>query len=72
MQIFDPQMYDLWVEITQGKVENPSGIILSTFESRYIHTDLKHGNFLRVAADDPGLREVYRDDQAVIFEVVTP
>ncbi len=72
MQIFDPQMYDLWVEITQGKVENPSGIILSTFESRYIHTDLKHGNFLRVAANDPGLREVYRDDQAVIFEVVTP
>jgi hypothetical protein len=72
MQIFDPQMYDLWVEITQGKVENPSGIILSTFESRYIHTDLKHGAFLRVAANDPGLREVYRDDQAVIFEVVTP
>jgi hypothetical protein len=72
MQIYYPQMYDLWVEITQGKVENPSGIILSTFESRYIHTDLKHGAFLRVAANDPGLREVYRDDQAVIFEVLTP
>ncbi|MFZ5881541.1 MAG: hypothetical protein ACOY0R_19425 [Chloroflexota bacterium] len=72
MQLYDAEMYDLWVSITQGKLENPSGIILSTFEARYIHTDLKHGAFLRVAANDPGLREVYRDDQAVIFEVVTP
>ncbi|MBI5298654.1 MAG: hypothetical protein HY869_24540 [Chloroflexi bacterium] len=72
MQLYDAEMYDLWVNITQGKLENPSGVILSTFETRYIHTDLKHGAFLRMAADDPGLREVYRDDQAVIFEVITP
>jgi hypothetical protein len=72
MQLYDSGMYDLWVKITQGDVDNPSGIILSTFGSRYIHTDLKHGDFLRVAADDPGLREVYRDEQAVILEVITP
>ncbi len=72
MQLYDPKLYDEWVKITQGDVPNPSGEILSTFAARYIHTDLKHGNFLRAAAKDPGLREVYRDDQAVIFEVVTP
>lgn len=72
MQLYDPKLYDEWVKITQGDVPNPSGEILSTFGAHYIHTDLKHGNFLRVAAKDPGLREVYRDDQAVIFEIVTP
>ena len=71
LQLYDPDLYDLWVKITQGDVENPSQIIATTFDSRYIHTDLKHGDFLRVAAADPGLKEVYRDDQAVIFEVTT-
>jgi len=59
------------VDITQGKIERPSRYISATFESTYIHTDLHHTNFLRVAADDPGLKEVYRDNQAVIFQVIT-
>jgi hypothetical protein len=70
LQLYDADLYDLWVDITQGDVANPSQIIATTFGSRYIHTDLKHGDFLQVAAEDPGLKEVYRDDQAVIFEVV--
>jgi hypothetical protein len=70
LQLYDPALYALWVEITQGHVENPSQIILSNFASRFVHTDLNHGDFLRVAADDTGLKEVYRDDQAVIFEAV--
>jgi hypothetical protein len=71
LQLYDADLYNLWVDITQGDVENPSQVIATTFESRYIHTDLNHGDFLQVAAEDPGLREVYRDDQAVIFEVTT-
>ena len=70
LQLYDADLYDLWVDITQGDVENPSQLIAATFDSRYIHTDLDHGDFLRVAAEDPGLKEVYRDDQAVIFEVI--
>jgi hypothetical protein len=70
LQLYDADLYDLWVEITRGDVEDPSQIIATTFDSRYIHTDLNHGDFLRVAAEDPGLKEVYRDDQAVIFEVI--
>jgi hypothetical protein len=72
LQLYDPALYDQWVEITQGRVAQPSGVILETFGARYIHTDLKHGAFLQTAAQDPGLREVYRDDQAVIFEVTLP
>jgi hypothetical protein len=71
MQLYSPGLYDLWVDITQGKIERPSRYISTTFESTYIHTDLHHTNFLRVAADDPGLKEVYRDHQAVIFQVIT-
>lgn len=71
LQLYDADLYDLWVDITQGEVEHPSQVIATTFDSQYIHTDLNHGDFLQVAAEDPGLKEVYRDDQAVIFEVIT-
>jgi hypothetical protein len=71
LQLYDAELYDLWVDITQGKVENPSEVIATAFDSRYIHTDLNHGDFLQAAAEDPGLKEVYRDDQAVIFEVIS-
>ena len=72
MQLYDSDLYNLWVKVTQGNVAHPSQIIADTFGARWIHTDLKHQAFLRVAARDPGLKEVFRDDQAVIFEVVTP
>jgi len=70
MQLYDPQLYDLWVLITQGNVDSPSKIIASKFGSQYVHTDLKHGGFIRIAKDDPGLKEVYRDDQAILYEVL--
>jgi len=70
MQLYDAQLYDLWVLITQGKVDNPSKIIALRFGSKYVHTDLKHGGFIRVAEMDNGLKEVYRDDQAVLYEVL--
>jgi hypothetical protein len=69
MQSYDPELYNLWVLITQGNVENPSRIIAKKFGSHYVHTDLNHGKFIKVAGKDPGLTEVFRDDQAVIYEV---
>jgi len=72
MQLYDPSLYALWVKITKGDVKDPSQIIFNTFSAQYIHTDLSHKNFLNVAKKDPGLKEVYRDDQAVLFEVISP
>lgn len=70
MQLYDPELYDIWVLVTQGKVERPSKLIALRFGSQYVHTDLKHGSFITVAERDPGLREVYRDDQAILYEVL--
>ncbi|WKZ39584.1 MAG: hypothetical protein QY328_15085 [Anaerolineales bacterium] len=72
MQLYDADLYDDWVAITRGNVDQPSRTILMRFSARYIHTDLLHTRFLEKATEDPGMREVYRDDQAVIFEIVTP
>lgn len=69
LQLYDATLYEDWVDITQGDMENPSQMIATVFGAQYIHTDLNHRDFLSVAAQDPGLKEVYRDRQAVIFEV---
>jgi len=71
-QIYNPDLYDLWVSITRGAVYHPSAFIRDKFGAEYIHTDLDHGGFLDQAANDPGLVQVYRDTQAVIFKVVEP
>jgi len=70
MQLYDAGLYDLWVMITRGEVEQPSQYVANQFHAQYIHSDLKHNNFLQQAEGDPGLSEVYRDDQAVLFEVI--
>ena len=72
MQLYDGNLYDEWVAITRGDVDEPSMAIREDFSARYIHTDLAHDDFLAKAQDDPGLKEVYRDEQAVIFEVLQP
>jgi hypothetical protein len=72
MQLYDPELYDLWVDISQGRVTQPSEAISQTFGAHYVLTDLGHEKFLRKAADDPGLAEVYRDGDAAIFQFVAP
>jgi hypothetical protein len=72
LQLYDPDLYALWVEITQGRISNPAQAIRDTFGAQYVHTDLDHDGFLQIAERDIGLKEVYRDGQAVIYEIVIP
>ncbi|NUM46161.1 MAG: hypothetical protein HUU38_15765 [Anaerolineales bacterium] len=71
MQIYNAELYDLWVEITQGDIETPSHLITETFGAQYVITDLGHKDFLAQAANDPQMEEVFRDEYAVVFQIVT-
>jgi hypothetical protein len=64
------ELYDLWVEITEGGVDHLSDVIAGRFGASYVISDLAHEDFLSQAEQDPNLREVYRDDEAVILQVV--
>jgi hypothetical protein len=70
MQLYDEELYNLWVKITQGDVEQPAAVIASQFGARYIMSDLRHTDFLDQAAKDSWLVETYRDEDAVVFAVV--
>ena len=65
----NPGLYRVWTDITRGKIEPVAPVIRTFFGAEYVFTDRKHTAFLRVAANDPKLKEVYRDEFAIIFRV---
>ena len=72
LQLYNAELYDRWVEITDGKVSQPSKDIIARFGSSYVITDLAHKAFLARANDDPGLEKVYEDQEAVVYRVIGP
>jgi hypothetical protein len=72
MSRHDPALFAEWVSLTRGEVAQPGAAIRDRFNAAYVFSDLEHEAFLAQAAADPNLLEIYRDHDAVIFQVVTP
>ena len=70
LQNYRADLYDTWRAITRGQIALPGLLIATMFESHYVISDLDHANFLERAAADPHLHEVFRDQEAVIFQVI--
>jgi len=69
MQLKDPQLFERWVAITRGEVEDPSQQIFEAFSAQYVLTDLAHKQFIDQAGKDPAMVEVYRDQDALIYQI---
>jgi len=70
LQLYDTELFDLYVDITQGKIDNPSVIIQEEFGCNFIHTDLFHNNFSKIANKDPKIKEVFRTEDSIIYQIV--
>jgi hypothetical protein len=66
----DPDLFDLWVKITQGRVQIPSESIYQRFAAEYVFTDLSHEKFIDRASEDSRLEELYRDEEAIVYQVL--
>ena len=69
MQLYDPKLYDLWVPLVRGEIQQPSQYISNEFQASYVISDLNHKSFIQRANADPYMKMVYRDDQCIIFRV---
>ena len=69
MYLHDGPLYLQWRAITRGQVEKPGALIRDVYGSGWVFTDRAHRDFLRQAAEDPDLVEVYRDNEVVLFAV---
>jgi hypothetical protein len=70
LQLADPALWDEWVAITRGEVAQPSTAIRERFGAAYVVSDQQHDDFAAQADADPGLQLVYRDDNALVWQVV--
>ncbi len=66
---YNSTLYHFWTGITEGNIGNLSKEIPKNFNSFYIVSDLKHQKFIEQAMKDPLIRQVYRDNNSVVFEI---
>jgi hypothetical protein len=69
MYLYDGPLYLRWRSITRGQVERPGQDIRDRFGSGWVFTDLSHDAFIKRAQEDPDMVEVYRDRNAVVFQI---
>lgn len=69
MLLYDESLYNIWVNISRGEIENPSKVILEEFGASYVLTDLRHGNFLKQVEQDNAMIEVFRDEFAAVYKI---
>ncbi len=65
----DPELWDLWVAVTQGEIDQPSAAIRSAFGATYVVSDAQHKAFTDKARDDPGMRLVYQDEYSYVWQI---
>ncbi|MBK8903192.1 MAG: hypothetical protein IPM53_18545 [Anaerolineaceae bacterium] len=70
MARYDAALYDEWVALTRGEVAQPVPVIQEKFGADYIFSDLDHTELLGQLAKAPNVQEVYRDNDAVIYQIV--
>ncbi len=69
MQLYNSSMYEEWVSVTRGRVELPSRVVRDRFGARYVVSDLLHKDFIRQAANDPAMKEVFRDNRSIVYMI---
>ena len=70
LELADGARYDLWVDLTRGRVPNAGQVIKDEFAAAYVFSDLNHTDFMAQAQTDAHLQEIYRDQYAVIYAVL--
>ncbi|MEY4722774.1 MAG: hypothetical protein RLZZ324_287 [Candidatus Parcubacteria bacterium] len=66
----DPARYRLWTDITTGQIPNPSGLVRSRFDARYVVVRANHAAMLSAFEGDPGAVKSYVDSEVTIFTLL--
>lgn len=69
MSLYDAELYQVWRSISSGSMPNPSTVLRERFGAEHVFSDTRHAAFLRQAAADSALEQVFRSPAAVVFRV---
>ena len=65
----DPELYRQWIDIVDGRIQDPADLILEKFGSEYVFLEPQHTKFLEILRKNPRFTEVFSDSAASIFQV---
>jgi hypothetical protein len=69
LQMAHPDLWNLWVPLTQGSIDQPSSENHETFGASYVISDTHHDAFEQRADDDPNMQLVYRDANSLVWRI---
>ena len=71
MYLYDSELYEKWVDITQGKrYKKLYNIIKDDFEASYILSTTDHEDMIRSLDNNFYFDKVYEDNEAIIYKVL--
>ncbi len=65
----DPKLWHLYTDITQGRLERPSGPIRQNFGAEYIFSDRRHTRFLENLRDEGEAVLAYEDPACLVYNL---
>ena len=65
----DRTLWDQWVALTRGEIENPSSAIRTLFDTEYVVSDGEHQAFIDQANADPDMHLVYWDRDSFVWQI---
>ncbi|MCC7107162.1 MAG: hypothetical protein IT307_18675 [Chloroflexi bacterium] len=69
LSIYDYGLYRAWRAISTGQVSQPGQEIRERFGAEWVVTDLSHARFIEQATADPGMDQVFRGGEAIVFHI---
>ena len=67
----NPDLWNQWVAITRGEVEQPSEAIRTVFNAKYVVSDRGHQAFADRAYADPNMKLVYWDKNSMVWQIIS-
>jgi hypothetical protein len=69
LELYDSRLYELWKDVTKGRVDKPSDVIARQFAASYVITDLDHVAFIQKALEDAHMEVVHQDKYSLVFRI---
>lgn len=71
LELANPALWRQWVEVTRGRVPQPSQVIRQVFKADYVVSDTRHDAFEAQTRDDPHMELVYRDRYSYVWRLLS-
>ena len=72
MTLYDPELFNIWRQVAQGRVASPSGPIQEVFGANYVYTQRSRTAFVNSITADPRFETVHSTSNTLVLRLRPP